>query len=106
MRSIIESLLASLVLLICWPLLVLIALAIVIDSPGSPLYKARRIGRNGKPFRMWKFRTMLVNAPALGPITGRNDPRVTRVGRFLRRSKLDELPQLVNVATGDMAIVG
>ena len=106
------------VLAVLSPLLALIALLIKLDSPGAVLYSAERAGRKGRSFRRHKFRTMVSNADALknslrqnnersGPffkITG--DPRVTRVGRFLRRYSLDELPQLLNVLKGEMSLVG
>jgi lipopolysaccharide/colanic/teichoic acid biosynthesis glycosyltransferase len=89
------------------PLLAIIAIAIVVDSPGSPLYRPWRIGRHGQPFRMWKFRTMIPGADKRGPaITGRHDPRVTRLGRILRRTKLDELPQFLDLLLGNMTLVG
>jgi lipopolysaccharide/colanic/teichoic acid biosynthesis glycosyltransferase len=89
------------------PLLLLIAVAIKLDTRGPVLYMARRVGLNGRPFRMLKFRTMREDAPADGPpITLRGDSRVTRVGRWLRRTKLDELPQFLNVVIGDMSLVG
>ena len=94
------------VLLLLSPLLTAIALAVAIDSPGPALYAARRSGKRGKVFRMWKFRTMIAGADRAGVITGRNDARITRVGRLLRGWKLDELPQFLNVFLGDMTLVG
>ncbi len=96
-----------LALLVTSPLLIAVAIAIVMDSPGNPFYLARRSGKDGQVFRMWKFRTMVPNASKLGPpITGARDPRITRIGHFLRRTKLDELPQFINVFLGDMSLVG
>jgi sugar transferase (PEP-CTERM system associated) len=90
------------------PLIPLIVLAIQMDSPGTSLYRQKRVGRFGKTFNCFKFRTMRQDAEAdTGPTwAGDDDPRITRVGRFLRSSRLDEIPQLWNVLRGDMAFVG
>ena len=94
-------------LLVIWPVLVLIAAAIVIDDPGPVFYRQVRVGRNGKTFRIFKFRTMIVDADKKGlAITVGRDSRITRVGSFLRRTKLDELAQLINVFCGEMSFVG
>lgn len=82
-----------------------IALAVRLDSPGPALFRQTRLGLGGKPFELLKFRSMRVGA-AGSAVTAGGDPRVTRVGRFLRRLRLDELPQLWNVVRGDMALVG
>jgi lipopolysaccharide/colanic/teichoic acid biosynthesis glycosyltransferase len=89
------------------PLFAVIAFLIKRDSEGPVFYRAPRVGKDGKPFKMLKFRTMVANADKIGgPSTANDDPRITRVGRFLRRYKLDELPQLINVLKGEMSFVG
>ena len=94
-------------LLVIWPVLVLIALAIKIDDPGPVFYRQVRVGKNGKEFRIYKFRTMVVDADKKGlAITVGRDNRITRMGRLLRKTKLDELAQLINVFVGEMSFVG
>jgi lipopolysaccharide/colanic/teichoic acid biosynthesis glycosyltransferase len=96
---------AALVLLL--PILLGVAIAIKLSSPGPIFYRAVRVGRHGVPFKLYKFRSMVVNADKIGAgITTAHDPRITPIGRFLRRTKLDELPQLINVLRGEMSLVG
>ncbi|HET8821685.1 MAG TPA: sugar transferase [Thermoleophilaceae bacterium] len=103
-----DAALAALLLAIASPLLALAAIAIRLESRGAVFYRQRRVGRGGEPFELWKLRTMVPGAETMGDgiyvIEG--DPRITRVGRLLRRFSLDELPNLVNVLRGEMAIVG
>ena len=94
-------------LAVLWPVLLLIALAIKIDDPGPVFYRQVRVGKDGKEFRIFKFRTMVVDADKKGlQITVGRDNRITRMGRLLRKTKLDELAQLINVFTGEMSFVG
>lgn len=94
-------------LCVLWPLFLVIGLAIVIDDPGPVFYRQVRVGRDGKPFRIFKFRSMVVNADKKGlEITVGRDRRITRVGALLRKTKLDELAQLLNVLAGQMSFVG
>lgn len=98
---------AAVGLCLAWPVMGLLALAIKLDSSGPVFFRQERVGRGGRLFRIHKFRTMVSDAPARGlAITVGEDPRVTRVGRWLRRSKLDELPQLLDVLAGHMSLVG
>ncbi len=114
-----DILFSAIALLILWPFLLLVALVIYIDDPhGSPIFKQTRCGRNGKPFQLYKFRSMYMDAEERleelldenemdGPAFKiKNDPRITRVGHILRRTSIDELPQLWNILKGDMSIVG
>lgn len=98
---------STLGLIVLSPLLFVIAILIKVESPGPVLYKGTRVGLNGALFKMNKFRTMVINADKIGgSSTPDDDPRITKVGRFLRRYKLDELPQLINVFKGEMSFVG
>ena len=98
------SFLGLIVLLV--PML-LITVIVMIDSPGSPIFRQERLGKDGKPFMILKFRSMRMDAEANGPQWAEeDDPRCTRLGRYLRKSKLDELPQLLNIFLGDMSFVG
>ncbi len=93
-------------ILLC-PLFVIVALWIVLDNPGPIFYRQQRVGRDGKDFGLWKFRSMRVGSDKTGLITvGERDNRITRAGYYIRKYKLDELPQLINVLAGDMSLVG
>lgn len=106
-KRLLDIIISAAGLLVLSPIMIIAGIAVKIDSPGSVFYRAVRTGQNGKPFIMYKFRTMVENADKIGGgSTGKNDPRITRVGLFLRRYKLDELPQLLNVVKGDMSLVG
>lgn len=119
LRRLQDVILSVLALAVLWPVMLIVALIIVIDSPGAgPIFSQTRIGRDGKPFTFYKFRSMRPNAEAElekllphnemdGPVFKiKDDPRITRFGRFIRRSSIDELPQLWNVLRGDMSLVG
>jgi len=107
-KSVIDRTLAAVIFVISTPTMALIALAIKLDSKGPAIYAQERVGRFGELFKIYKFRSMRVDAEANGPVwaAGKEDPRLTRVGRFLRRTHLDELPQLWNVIKGDMSLIG
>ena len=98
--------LAVFALCVLSPILIVIAVSVFVSSGWPVLYAGVRVGRNGKPFRMWKFRTMIRHADRLGSVSGPNDPRITRIGRVLRATKLDELPQFVNLLRGEITLVG
>jgi len=106
-KRIFDVVAAGAVLLVGWPFLVALAILIRIDSPGSPIFRQQRAGRGMKPFEVYKFRTMRTGAEPYGASPkSEDDPRLTRLGRWLRETALDELPQLCNVFTGDMSLVG
>jgi lipopolysaccharide/colanic/teichoic acid biosynthesis glycosyltransferase len=96
---------AALGLLLLAPLLLVVAVWVKLDSPGPVFYRQERVGRFGRPFRIHKFRSMRDDAAGL-PLTVGEDPRITRAGRWLRRTRVDELPQLIDVLKGDMSLVG
>jgi lipopolysaccharide/colanic/teichoic acid biosynthesis glycosyltransferase len=108
MRRLFDVVGASLLLLVTSPVLALAALAIELDGGGPVLYRQRRVGKDGADFELLKLRTMIVGAERVGAgwAVNRGDPRITRVGRILRRLSLDELPQLWNVVRGDMSLIG
>jgi len=108
MPRILDILIAAIALVVFSPVLLIAAIAIKLGSRGPVLYRQRRVGLNGREFEMLKLRTMVQGSDpvGVGTVVGRGDPRVTAAGRFLRRTSLDELPNLVNVLRGEMAIVG
>jgi lipopolysaccharide/colanic/teichoic acid biosynthesis glycosyltransferase len=107
LKRVFDLLVSGIAVVLIAPILLAIGLAIRLDSQGPAFFRQERVGRYGRTFRIHKFRSMTVDAPARGPqLTVGNDARVTRVGGFLRRHKLDELPQLIDVLVGNMSIVG
>ena len=107
MKRVLDLALAGAALVVGGPLLVALSVAVKLDSPGPAFFIQKRIGRGRRTIRVAKLRTMVDRPDGSGPkVTAAHDPRVTRIGRFLRRTKLDELPQLWNVVRGDMSIVG
>lgn len=107
LKRLIDLGLALVGLAVVWPLFLLILLAIKLGSPGLVFFRQERLGQNGKPFQILKFRTMVQGAERFGPQwASKNDPRITRVGRLLRKMRLDELPQLLNIIRGDMSFIG
>ena len=108
LKNIEDKVLASLALLLVGPVMLITAILVKLESAGPVFFRQERTGWDGKTFRIWKFRSMRVHEPAEGVIkqATRDDPRVTRVGRFIRRTSIDELPQLFNVLSGEMSLVG
>lgn len=107
LKRVMDLAISAVGLLLLIPLLGLIGLLIKIDSPGPVFYRQMRVGLRGQPFMIWKFRSMHTEAESNGPRWAvRNDPRVSRIGRILRKSRLDEIPQLYNVLRGEMSLVG
>jgi undecaprenyl phosphate N,N'-diacetylbacillosamine 1-phosphate transferase len=106
-KLIIDFMLSVFILLLISPLLLITAILIKIYDPGPIIFKQKRVGLNEKEFDIYKFRTMIVNADSVGPVlTQDNDPRITKLGKFLRRTSIDEFPQFINVLKGEMSIIG
>lgn len=108
LKRLLDILLASVAMIILSPLFMAVVVVLALTGEHEIFYRQKRIGYKGRPFHIWKFATMVKNSPNIGTreITVRNDPRVTLVGRILRISKINELPQIINVLTGEMSIVG
>jgi len=107
MKRLFDIVVSIIILSVFLPFGILLSIAILLESRGGVFYRQERVGRFGKTFRLWKFRTMRRNADKLGKLTvGMRDPRITRVGYFIRKVKLDEFPQFLNVLSGEMSIVG
>jgi len=107
MKRFLDILISVLAIILLSPLLIIVALAVKAASAGPIFFRQQRMGKNFRPFYIYKFRTMVKDAPKLGTaITFGDDPRITRLGRFLRKTKIDELPQLFNVLKGEMSLVG
>jgi lipopolysaccharide/colanic/teichoic acid biosynthesis glycosyltransferase len=107
LRRVVDITVSAVALALISPVLLAIAAAVKLDSRGPALYRQQRVGRKRRVFAILKFRSMVADAERIGPlVSGRKDPRITRVGAFLRASKLDELPQLINVLRGDMTLIG
>jgi lipopolysaccharide/colanic/teichoic acid biosynthesis glycosyltransferase len=108
MRRIVDVLVAAAALVVSAPLLLAAMVAIRLETPGHPIYRQRRVGKDGRAFEVLKLRTMVSGAEHTGAglAIAEGDPRITRVGAFLRRTSLDELPNLVNVLRGDMSLIG
>ena len=117
-KRILDFVLSLLALIVLSPLLLIVAILIKIESKGPTIFSQKRIGMNGKEFKMYKFRSMVINAEELkeklskknemsGPMFKiKDDPRVTKIGKFIRKTSIDELPQLINILKGDMSLVG
>ena len=107
MKRVLDVALSALALLLLSPLMLVVALAIALESGWPVLFRQRRVGRGEREFGLYKFRSMVKDAAAIGPYhTASDDPRITPIGRFIRRTSLDELPQLLNVLKGEMSLVG
>ena len=107
-KRIFDLLIGSTVLFLLWPVMLITAVVIKLDSPGPVIFRQERLGYKGKVFHMYKFRSMKVNSEHTGSgvYSNKNDARVTRVGRIIRAASIDELPQAVNMVMGDMSLIG
>jgi len=106
-KRVFDVLFTLLSLLLLFPFILIIAILIKLNSKGPLFYRQKRVGKDFKEFFIYKFRSMIIDADKLGPsVTSADDPRITKVGKFIRRTKIDELPQLLNVLKGDMSLVG
>jgi lipopolysaccharide/colanic/teichoic acid biosynthesis glycosyltransferase len=110
-KRVLDVFFSAALLIVLWPLILVLYVIVKIDSPGPGIFHQARLGKHGEPFTCYKFRTMVMDAPQMrrpdgSAYTGADDPRITRVGRFLRRTSLDELPQFINILKGDMSVVG
>lgn len=103
-----DFLIAGVALIVLSPFLLIVAILIKLDSPGPVIFKQERLGKNGVPFKIWKFRSMCVGAEkqGTGVYSYKGDARITKVGKIIRATSIDELPQLVNILKGDMALIG
>lgn len=107
LKRVFDFTVSLILLLLIWPILIIIAIAVKLDSPGPAFYKQERVTTYNRKFKIWKFRTMVANADKIGSqVTVSNDQRVTKVGKILRGVRLDELPQVMNILIGDMSFVG
>ena len=107
LKRLFDLFVSLIMLLVLWPFMAVIAVAVRLDSPGPALFRQERVTTYGRAFKIWKFRTMVQNAEKKGTaVTVKGDSRITHVGMFLRNTRLDELPQLVNILSGDMSFVG
>lgn len=110
-KRIIDLFISFLLIILLTPVFLIVGLCVYISDPGSVIYKQTRLAKGHRPFKLLKFRSMILNAPDLrnddgSTFNSENDPRVTKVGRFIRKTSLDELPQLFNVLLGDMSLIG
>ena len=107
MKRLLDLVISTVALVLLAPVMLVVAAAIALESGRPVLFKQQRVGRGDREFGLYKFRSMVKDAAAIGPYhTATNDPRITRVGRFIRRTSLDEMPQLLNVLKGEMSVVG